>query len=111
MAEREDQEKTEQPTPFKLKEAKDRGQVSKSMEFNSLILIALMLFLSYLMSDRAVTQYLIFSQSLMEYDASSLADPEGIIILFERIIDSMMMLASATNMSTLLASSRSMALL
>ena len=89
MAEREDQEKTEQPTPFKLKEAKDKGQVSKSMEFNSLILISAMLFLSYMMSDRVIAEYLIFSKSLMEYDASNLTDPEGIVVLFDRMWDSM----------------------
>ncbi len=44
MAESDNQDRTEQPTPKKLEEAKDRGQVAKSTELNSVaILIAGML--------------------------------------------------------------------
>lgn len=44
MAESDNQDRTEQPTPKKLEEAKDRGQVAKSTEVNSVsILIAGML--------------------------------------------------------------------
>jgi len=40
MAEREqEQNRTEQPTPFKLKEARDRGTVAKSMELTSVLVL------------------------------------------------------------------------
>lgn len=89
MADGQDQEKTEQPTPFKLKEAKNRGQVAKSMEFNSLILISLMLFLAFIFSHQFVTNYLLLSQSLMAYDFRSLVEVNGVLVLFERIVDAM----------------------
>ena len=38
-----DQDKTEQPTPFKLREARKRGQVSKSMELNSFLMLLALL--------------------------------------------------------------------
>ena len=34
------QEKTEQPTPKKRKEAKEKGQVVKSVELNSVVIMA-----------------------------------------------------------------------
>src|SRR5215471_20611630 len=39
MAEQE-QNRTEQATPFKLQEAKKRGQVAKSLDFNTLVVVA-----------------------------------------------------------------------
>jgi flagellar biosynthetic protein FlhB len=48
MAEQEqEQDKSEKATPFKLQEAKRRGQVAKSMDFSSFMLIASMLTLMY----------------------------------------------------------------
>src|SRR5690349_468053 len=42
MAEQE-QNRTEQATPFKLSEAKKRGQVAKSLDFNTLIMVGSLL--------------------------------------------------------------------
>ncbi len=39
MAEKE-QNRTEQATPFKLEESRKQGQVAKSLDFNSLIMIS-----------------------------------------------------------------------
>lgn len=90
MAESQGQEKTEKPTPFKLKEAKNRGQVSKSTEVNSLILLGAVLFLSYVISHSLMSNYIGFSRALMAYDAAALATPEGVFVLFGRIFDSML---------------------
>lgn len=46
MAEQE-KDKTEQATPFKLQEAKRRGQVAKSLDFNSFFVIAALLGILY----------------------------------------------------------------
>jgi len=48
MAETEGQEKTEQPTPKKLSEGREKGQVAKSMEINSLAIFASGLIFVYL---------------------------------------------------------------
>lgn len=90
MADSDSQEKTEQPTPFKLKEAKNRGQVSKSTEVNSLILLGAVLFLSFIISHSLMSNYIGFSATLMSYDASSLDRTEGVFVLFGHIFDSML---------------------
>ncbi len=47
MAEQPEQNRTEKATPFKLEEARKRGQVSKSLEVNSFLLLLAILGLSY----------------------------------------------------------------
>ncbi len=84
------QEKTEKPTPFKLKEAKNKGQVSKSTEINSLLFLAAMLFLSYVVSESLMSNYIQFSKTLLEYDPVSLSRPEGLVVLFESIVYSLL---------------------
>jgi len=79
------QERTEKPTPFKLKEAKKRGQVAKSMEVNSLFMLAGMLFLAYMMTDKIVSGHLLLSKNLMSYDPGTMSSPQGIILLFEKV--------------------------
>lgn len=49
MADKSAQEKTEQATPRKLKQARDRGQVARSMELNSVAVISLGFVTIYLM--------------------------------------------------------------
>jgi len=51
MAEQQEQNQTEQATPFKLDEARKRGQVAKSMEVNSFMLLSMVLALSYFAGD------------------------------------------------------------
>lgn len=65
MAEQE-QDKTEQPTPFKLEEAKRRGQVAKSMDFNSFFMIAGLLIVVSIWGDRFVRQSLRLEQAVFE---------------------------------------------
>lgn len=60
-----DQDRTEPATPYKLKEARNRGQVSKSLEINSLLLMAAALLVSYAMGERLVTQQLVLSRKLL----------------------------------------------
>jgi flagellar biosynthesis protein FlhB len=87
MAQDQTGERTEKPTPFKLKEAKNRGQVAKSMEVNSLFMLSGMLFLAYLMTEKIVMGHLLLSKNLMAYDASVLESPTGILVLLEQLIN------------------------
>lgn len=48
MSEQDQSEKTEKPTPFKLREAKKKGQVSKSIELNHWLLLAAFTSLIYM---------------------------------------------------------------
>ena len=61
MAEQE-KDKTEQATPFKLQEAKRRGQVMKSLEFNSFFVIAGLLAVLYMWGSGVVTHGQRFGQ-------------------------------------------------
>ncbi|WP_411993484.1 flagellar biosynthesis protein FlhB [Agarivorans sp. DSG3-1] len=46
-----EQNKSEKPTPYKLEEAKKKGQVAKSTEFTGVVSLLLFLVLSYAVSD------------------------------------------------------------
>lgn len=60
-----DQDRTEQATPFKLKEARKRGQVSKSLEVNSLIMLFVALAVSYFVAESVIQSGLTLSQKLL----------------------------------------------
>jgi hypothetical protein len=47
MAQEQEQNRTEQATPFKLREARRRGQVAKSLEINSFAMLCVALALVY----------------------------------------------------------------
>ncbi len=59
-----EQDRTEPATPFKLREARKRGQVSRSLEINSLILLSTALAMSYFMGEVFVTRQLALSQEI-----------------------------------------------
>ncbi len=56
--EQQEQDKTEKATPYKLREAKKRGQVAKSQETNSFILLALALGVTYLVAEETIMRLL-----------------------------------------------------
>jgi flagellar biosynthetic protein FlhB len=60
-----EQDRTEPATPFKLREARKRGQVAKSMEINSLLLLSVALFMSYAMGEGIVGRQLALSKKLL----------------------------------------------
>ena len=84
------QERTEKPTPFKLKEARKKGQVSKSMEVNSLFMLAGVLFLAYMLSEKLIVEQLTLSKNILEFNAQAISEPEGILVLLDRIRSSML---------------------
>ena len=52
-----DQNKTEKPTPHKLKEAKNKGQVSKSTELNAIITLVVFVVLAYAFWQQGMLDY------------------------------------------------------
>lgn len=46
-----EQNKSEKPSPYKLKQAKEKGQVSKSTEFNAVFTLAFFLLAAYMFSE------------------------------------------------------------
>lgn len=72
MAQSEGQEKTEQPTGKKLSEARDKGQVAKSIEINSLAVFGSGLIMIYLCKDSIGKKFYEFSvdafSSLANFD-------------------------------------------
>ena len=63
MAEQ-DQDRTEEATPFKLKEAKNRGQVAKSLEVNSWFVMASFLLVLYIWGNSMVRDLSSVSRSV-----------------------------------------------
>jgi flagellar biosynthetic protein FlhB len=70
MAEQ-DQDKSEQASPFKLREAKHRGQVAKSLDFNSFAMIGSVLAVFYLWGPQAVEGGLRLERALFAYPSSA----------------------------------------
>lgn len=64
MAEQQEQDRSEQATPFKLREARKRGQVSKSLEVNSLLVLSAGLAALYFLGEKMISQQLAFSRSV-----------------------------------------------
>ena len=68
-------EKTEQPTPHKLSEARRKGQVAKSKDFSSSIVLivsyfSLKNFSGYIFSKIDSITYLAFNQIPLEFNAT-----------------------------------------
>ncbi len=84
MAEQQtEQDRTEPATPTKLREAKKKGQVSKSLEVNSLFILAFGVAVSYLLGQGMVARQLALSHELLANAHQVLLDPGQTLALFE----------------------------
>lgn len=86
MAEQ-DQDKTEQATPFKLREARKRGQVAKSMELNSFILLLLVLILSFFMGDELLQDFLALNAKIIAMSADFSFYEGPVLLLYETVLN------------------------
>lgn len=82
MAEQE-QNRTEQATPFKLTEAKRRGQVAKSLEFNSFFVIAGLLAVLYMWGGSFVQQGLRLERLTFDQAGSMVFDIAHLMAWFQ----------------------------
>lgn len=65
MAQSDEQDRSEPATPFKLQEARRRGQVAKSMEINSLLILSGALAVVYLQGDSMIGRALGLSRAIL----------------------------------------------
>ena len=88
MAEQQtEQDRTEPATPTKLRDAKRRGQVNKSLEVNSLFILSLGVALSYLLGHRMVLKQLELSRELLSNAHRVVLDPVRSLLLYEQVVD------------------------
>jgi len=85
MAEQE-KNKTEKATPFKLQEAKRRGQVMKSLEFNSFFVIAGLLTVLYMWGKAAVDHGLRFGQLTLLQSGYVIFDIPNLMAWFQVVV-------------------------
>ncbi|MGD8912215.1 MAG: flagellar biosynthesis protein FlhB [Candidatus Thiodiazotropha sp.] len=91
MAEQQtEQDRTEPATPTKLRDAKRRGQVSKSMEVNSLFILSMGVALFYLLGEGMVSRQLALSHELFSNAHRIQLDPVQSLLLFEYTVDWML---------------------
>jgi len=60
-----EQDRNEPATPFKLREARKRGQVSKSLEINSLLILSAALLVIYALGEQIIARQLFLCRSLL----------------------------------------------
>ncbi|MDH5230844.1 MAG: EscU/YscU/HrcU family type III secretion system export apparatus switch protein [Gammaproteobacteria bacterium] len=85
--ESQDEEKTEQATPFRLQEAKKRGQVPKSQEFNSLFVLSAGLFILVLLSDTFTNQFFNLNRKLLTSATDFALDTSNSVQLLALILE------------------------
>ncbi|MBV1787737.1 flagellar biosynthesis protein FlhB [Marinobacterium sp. D7] len=78
-----DQDRSEPATPFKLREARKRGQVAKSLEINSLLLLSVALVVSYFMGDGLIEKQLVLSKELLSAAGAVDLDARSAAGIFE----------------------------
>lgn len=84
MAEQQtEQDRTEPATPTKLRDARRRGQVAKSLEINSLFVLTLALCAFLLLGQGMVARQLALSRSLLAGAHRFTLDPAQAVALFE----------------------------
>ncbi|MDH5228507.1 MAG: EscU/YscU/HrcU family type III secretion system export apparatus switch protein [Gammaproteobacteria bacterium] len=84
--EQQEQDKSENATPFKLKEARKRGQVSKSLEVNSFLILSVCIAVFLLMGDSMVMQQTAIASDIMSIAASFQFDAPHLIHLLDNIV-------------------------
>ena len=90
MAEQnQDQDRSEEATPFKLREAKKRGQVAKSLEVNSLLALSLALLILVMMGESMFVDELALSKYLFSNSHAINFENINVVVFFESMIDSL----------------------
>ncbi len=84
-----EQDRNEPATPFKLQEARKRGQVSKSLETNSLLILSTALLVIYALGERMISQQLLLSRNLFSSTYPLELDGTRALGLFEFAVESL----------------------
>jgi len=86
MSQNQDQDRTEDATPFRLREARDKGMVSKSVELTSLLVLAASLALFYakgesmLVGDLAETRAILSNAGAVQLDIPAVMSMVGALL-------------------------------
>lgn len=83
MAEQQEQDRSEPASPFKLREARNKGQVAKSTETNSFFVLSAVLALLYFIGEELIAHQLEMSQSLFSCANLFALDTLSTMALFE----------------------------
>ncbi len=87
MAEQQqEQDRSEPATPFKLREARRRGQVAKSMEINSLLLLSTALAMIYLTGEAMIGGQLDMARAVLSQAGGVDLSPGHALVLFEAMV-------------------------
>ena len=78
-----EQDRTEPATPFKLREARKRGQVAKSLEVNSLLMLSVALLVTFFLGERFAERQLQLSRAVLADAGKLQLDPSTTLSLFE----------------------------
>ncbi len=89
MAEQ-DQDKTEQATAFKLKEARKKGQVSKSMELNSFALLLTGLSISYLLGSEIFGAFMRLNAKIFNHAGQAVFSDKAVVTLYGNIAEGLL---------------------
>lgn len=93
MAEQQqEQDRSEQATPFKLQEARKRGQVAKSLEINSLLILSIVLVILYFSGERLISGQLDISRRLFEDIHRLVITPTELVYWFREIVGALISL-------------------
>lgn len=79
MAEQE-QDRSEQATPFKLREAKKRGQVPKSLEVNSWLVLASFLLVLFIWGNSMIREMAHVSRTVFSYAGKLSYTPDALVL-------------------------------
>ena len=89
MAEQ-DQDKTEQATPFKLREAKKKGQLAKSMEMNSFLVLSAVLLMSYMVGYQILQEFLRINSNILNLAGQVVFSERPLMLLYETVIQALL---------------------
>ena len=90
MAEQQEQDRSEAASPFKLREARNKGQVAKSLEINSFLILSVVLALLYFVGESLISQQLRISQALFSRADLIHLDAATSVGLFEAMTNSLL---------------------
>ena len=85
-----EQDRTEPASPFKLREARKRGQVNKSLEINSLLLLSAALLVTYALGEKFFAKQMALSRRILDGAYGLHYDPKTAMDLFAYVYETLM---------------------
>ena len=94
MAEDSDQEKTEEPTSKRLEDAQKKGQIARSRELNTFVMLITSAVLLLMLGERMGNSLLVIMRAQFQLSREIIFDPHSPVIYFKQnFIDGVMLIA------------------